>query len=72
MNTTTIFQVEIGNKYVPIFQSLFKQYKLKSQIVEKEDDTKMTKEEFFSMIDKSSKEEKRSITLQEFENKYLK
>lgn len=45
---------------------------IKEEVIEEKDDTKMSKEAFYEMVEKASKSDKRSITLQEFENKYLK
>lgn len=65
MNTTTL-QVQINTEYLPVFQSLFKQYKAKSQIIKEEkDDTKMTKEEYFAMIDEARVGKKTKATKQE-------
>lgn len=42
---------------LPILDDFIKKFKIKSKVVTEEDDTKMTKEEYFRMIDEARKSE---------------
>lgn len=58
MSTITI-QATFNSDDFAVFQTLFKKYKVKTKILkEKEDDTKMSKEDFFKMIDERRAGEK--------------
>lgn len=55
MSTITI-QATFNDKDFSVFQSLFKKYKVKTQIITQEkDDTEMSKTEFLEKIDRASK-----------------
>lgn len=55
MSTITI-QATFNDKDFSVFQSLFKKYKVKTQIITQEkDDTEMSKAEFLEKIDRASK-----------------
>lgn len=51
MNTATII-AEINKTDIPLLELLLKKFKAKSIKIEENDPTKMTKEEFFSMINR--------------------
>lgn len=55
MSTITI-QATFNDKDFSVFQSLFKKYKVKTQIITQEkDNTEMSKTEFLEKIDRASK-----------------
>lgn len=57
--STVILQVELKSEDVSLFQGLLKKFKAKSTVIKEEkDDTKMTKEEYFKMIDERRAGEK--------------
>lgn len=68
---TTIFQAEINNSDLELVQSFLKRLKAKNIIIKK-DDTKMTKDQYFRMIDEARKEKTTRMTVEEMRAKYLK
>lgn len=50
---TAIISAEIDAEYLPTFKVLLKQFKAKSIKIEEKETTKMSKEEFFAMVDKA-------------------
>ena len=71
MSATTI-QATINDVDLPTIQQLFKMLKIKTTILEKkEDDSLMTKEAYFAMIDKSRASKVTPITIDELRERYL-
>lgn len=50
---TAIISAKIDAEYLPTFKVLLKQFKAKSIKIEEKETTKMSKEEFFAMVDKA-------------------
>ena len=72
MNTIT-FQAEISEADFPIFEVLFSKFKIKPPILEKkEDDTKMSKEDFLAMVDQSRAKKEVKISREEMRQRLLK
>ena len=72
MATTTI-QATINNVDFPMIQQLFERLKIKTIILdEKEDDTLMSKEAFFAMVDKSRASKEVRINREEMRQRLLK
>jgi len=72
MSATTI-QATINDVDLPTIQQLFKMLKIKTTILEKkEDDSLMTKEAYFAMIDKSRASKATPVTIDELREIYLK
>lgn len=71
MNTATI-SAEIKTSDIPLLEALLKKFKAKSIKIEMpKDDAKMTKEEYFEMIDKASKGKKYDMSFDELMQKTL-
>ena len=71
MAATTI-QATINNVDFPMIQQLFERLKIKTIILdEKEDDTLMSKEAFFAMVDKSRASKATPVTIDELRERYL-
>lgn len=74
MNTITM-TAEINKEDVSFFQTLLQKFKAKKVVFEEKDPAKMSKEEYFSMIDKAragkkikmSREEMRKLLLSKAE-----
>lgn len=64
MNTATI-SAEINSADIPMLEALLKRIKAKSIKIEKKDPTKMTKKEFFEMVDKARKSPSRRVSTME-------
>lgn len=64
METVTI-SAEIKVSDIPLLKELLKKFKAKSIKVEEKDPTKMTKEEFFAMIDSRRKGNFKKMTREE-------
>lgn len=61
MSTITI-QATFEDKDFYVFQSLFKKYKVKTEIISQEkDDTEMSKKEFLDKINRASKQEGKKL-----------
>lgn len=72
MPATTI-QATINNVDFPMIQQLFERLKIKTIILdEKEDDTLMSKEAFFAMVDKSRASKEVRINREEMRQRLLK
>ena len=72
MAATTI-QATINNVDFPMIQQLFERLKIKTIILyEKEDDTLMSKEAFFAMVDKSRASKEVRINREEMRQRLLK
>lgn len=72
MAVTTI-QATINNVDFPMIQQLFERLKIKTIILdEKEDDTLMSKEAFFAMVDKSRASKEVRINREEMRQRLLK
>ena len=72
MAATTI-QATINNVDFPMIQQLFERLKIKTIILdEKEDDTLMSKEAFFAMVDKSRATKEVRINREEMRQRLLK
>ena len=72
MNTIT-FQAEISEADFPIFEVLFSKFKIKPLILErKEDDTKMSKEDFLAMVDQSRDRKEVKISREKMRQRLLK
>ena len=72
MAATTI-QATINNVDFPMIQQLFERLKIKIIILdEKEDDTLMSKEAFFAMVDKSRASKEVRINREEMRQRLLK
>ena len=72
MAATTI-QATINNVDFPMIQQLFQRLKIKTIILdEKEDDTLMSKEAFFAMVDKSRASKEVRINREEMRQRLLK
>lgn len=61
MNTATI-SAEINPADIPMLEALLKRIKAKSIKIEEKDPTKMTKKEFFEMVDKARKSPSRRVS----------
>ena len=71
MSATTI-QATINDVDLPTIQQLFKMLKIKTTILEKkEDDSLMTKEAYFAMIDKSRASKATPVTIDELRERYF-
>lgn len=71
--STITFQAEIGEADFPIFEVLFSKFKIKPLILErKEDDTKMSKEDFLAMVDQSRDRKEVKISREEMRQRLLK
>lgn len=69
---TTILKAEIKNSDLHIIESLLKRLKAKNISFEKvEDDTKMSKKEYFAMIDKARKGKKVKMSREEMKKMLL-
>ena len=64
MNTMKI-SAEIQAVDIPLFEALFKRVKAKKIVIEENDDTEMTKEEFFAKINKARQEPTKRMTREE-------
>ena len=53
--STAIISAEIDAEFLPTFKVLLKQFKAKSIKIEEKDTTKMSKEEFKTMLDNAEK-----------------
>lgn len=62
---TAIISAEINSTDIPLFETLLKRVKAKSIKIEEKDPTKMSKEEFFAMINKARKEPAKKMTREE-------
>ena len=72
MAATTI-QATINNVDFPMIQQLFERLKIKTIILdEKEDDTLMSKEAFFAMVEKSRASKEVRINREEMRQRLLK
>ena len=70
MSATTI-QATINDVDLPTIQQLFKMLKIKTTILEKkEDDSLMTKEAYFAMIDKSRASKATPVTIDELRERF--
>ena len=68
MNATTI-QATINEVDFPTIQHLFKKFKIKTTILDKKvDETEMSKEDFFKMIDEARASKKTKASKQELIN----
>lgn len=71
MSTVTL-QVELKSEDVSLFQGLLKKFKAKSKVIKEEkDDTKMTREEYFKMIDEARAGKKHKISREEMRKMLL-
>ena len=71
--STITFQAEISEADFPIFEVLFSKFKIKPLILErKEDDTKMSKEDFLAMVDQSRDRKEVKISREEMRQRLLK
>ena len=71
--STITFQAEISEADFPIFEVLFSKFKIKPLILErKEDDTKMSKEDFLAMVDQSRAKKEVKISREEMRQRLLK
>ena len=71
MSAITI-QATINEVDFPTIQQLFKMLKIKTTILEKkEDDTLMSQEDFFAMIDKARAQKTTPVTIDELRERYL-
>ncbi|WP_454989699.1 hypothetical protein [Capnocytophaga sputigena] len=71
--TATTIQATINNVDFPMIQQLFERLKIKTIILdEKEDDTLMSKEAFFAMVDKSRASKEVRINREEMRQRLLK
>ncbi|WP_454952375.1 hypothetical protein [Capnocytophaga granulosa] len=71
--STITFQAEISEADFPIFEVLFSKFKIKPLILErKEDDTKMSKEDFLAMVDQSRDRKEVKISRKEMRQRLLK
>ncbi|WP_203967775.1 hypothetical protein [Capnocytophaga stomatis] len=69
---TTILKAEIKNSDLHIIESLLKRLKAKNISFEKvEDDTKMSKKEFFAKIDRARAGKKHRISMEEMQKMLL-
>lgn len=68
---TTIISAEINSEDVPLLEQLLKKFKAKSIKIEEKDPTKMSKEEFFAMIDRARKGKKHKISREEMKKMLL-
>ena len=67
------FQAEISEEDFPIFEVLFSKFKIKLLILErKEDDTKMSKEDFLAMVDQSRDRKEVKISREKMRQRLLK
>lgn len=62
---TAIISAEINSTDIPLFEAFLKKIKAKSVRIEEKDPTKMSKEEFFAMVDKARKEPTKKMTREE-------
>lgn len=62
---TAILSAEVNKADIPLFEKLLKQFKAKAIKVEEKDPTKMSKEEFFAMIDSRRKGNFKKMTREE-------
>ena len=67
MDTVKI-SAEINSVDIPLFEALFKRVKAKSIKIEKRDPTKMSKEEFFAMIDKRRKSKSIKMSMEDMQD----
>lgn len=71
MSTATI-TAQISSEHIPLLKELLKKLKAKSiEVKEEKDPTKMSKEDFFDMVDKSSKGKKYDMSFDELMQKTL-
>lgn len=64
MNTITM-TAEINKEDVSFFQTLLKKFKAKKVVFEEKDPAKMSKEEYFEMIDRARKGKKIKMSREE-------
>lgn len=62
---TVIIRAEINKEDLPFIEKILTLIKAKSIKIEEKDPTKMTKKEFFAMIDKARKEPTKRMTKEE-------
>lgn len=67
MDTVKI-SAEINSVDIPLFEALFKRVKAKSIKIERRDPTKMSKEEFFAMIDKRRKSKSIKMSMEDMQD----
>ena len=71
--STITFQAEISEADFPIFEVLFSKFTIKPLILErKEDDTKMSKEDFLAMVDQSRDRKEVKISREKMRQRLLK
>lgn len=70
MATTTILSAEVSTADIPVLEALLKKFKAKSIKFEEKDPTKMSKEEFFSKIDKARKSSSRKVSEKEIKEMF--
>ena len=71
--STITFQAEISEADFPIFEVLCSKFKIKPLILErKEDDTKMSKEDFLAMVDQSRDRKEVKISREKMRQRLLK
>lgn len=64
--STAIITAQINSEDIPLLKELLKKFKAKSiEVKEEKDPTKMSKEEYFAMIDRARKEPTRRMTREE-------
>ncbi|MDO5608685.1 MAG: hypothetical protein Q4G08_09550 [Capnocytophaga sp.] len=69
---TTIISAEINSADIPFFQSLLKKLNAKNiSIGMDKEPAKMTKKEYFSMIDKARNQKGKEVTIDELKSKIL-
>ena len=71
MDTVKI-SAEINSVDIPLFEALFKRVKAKSIKIERRDPTKMSKEEFFAMIDQRRKSKRLEMSMEDMQKFLLK
>lgn len=72
MNTLSLEVTGIKDVDMPIIQEILKKFKVKSRVIrEEKDDTKMTKEEFYQMIDERSRGKFIEMPFEELKKKML-
>lgn len=62
---TAIVNIEMQTSDIPALKDFLKKFKTSSIKIEEKDPTKMSKEEFFSMVDKARKEPTKKMTREE-------
>lgn len=62
---TAIISAEINSADIPMLEALLKRIKAKSIKIKENDPTKMTKKEFFEMVNKSRKSPSRRVSTME-------